>query len=61
MAMATAELTIIDGRHTRRAKTVGRVFGWFFLATFITSIPAYFSPGTLVACDLASAQGGIGR
>jgi hypothetical protein len=23
-------------------QTLGRVFGWFFLATFITSIPAYF-------------------
>ena len=42
MAIATAEPTIIDGRHTRRVKTVGRVFGWFFLATFLTSIPAYF-------------------
>jgi len=42
MATATAEPTIIDGRHTRRAQTVGRVFGWFFLATFLTSIPAYF-------------------
>jgi len=42
MAIATAELTIIDGRHTRRVKAVGRVFGWFFLATFLTSIPAYF-------------------
>jgi hypothetical protein len=42
MAIATAEPFIIDGRHTRRVKTVGRVFGWFFLATFLTSIPAYF-------------------
>ena len=42
MALATAEPTIIDGRHTRRVKTVGRVFGWFLLATFLTSIPAYF-------------------
>ena len=42
MAIATAEPTIIDGRHTRRGQTVGRVFGWFFLATFLTSIPAYF-------------------
>jgi len=42
MAIAAAEPTIIDGRHTRRVKTVGRVFGWFFLATFLTSIPAYF-------------------
>ena len=23
-------------------RTLGRVFGWFFLATFLTSIPAYF-------------------
>ena len=37
-----AETTIIDGRHTYRVQTLGRVFGWFFLATFITSIPAYF-------------------
>jgi len=37
-----AEATIIDGRHTYRAETIGRVFGWFFLATFLTSIPAYF-------------------
>lgn len=42
MAIAAAEPTIIDGRHTRRVKRVGRVFGWFFLATFLTSIPAYF-------------------
>jgi Domain of unknown function (DUF4386) len=42
MAVATAEPTILDGRHTRRVKNVGRVFGWFFLATFFTSIPAYF-------------------
>jgi hypothetical protein len=34
--------TIVDGRHTYRPQTVGRVFGWFFLATFLTSIPAYF-------------------
>ncbi len=37
-----AEATIIDGRHTYRLQTIGRVFGWFFLATFLTSIPAYF-------------------
>jgi hypothetical protein len=43
MATAVAEPTIIDGRHTRRVTTVGRVFGWFFLATFLTSIPAYSS------------------
>jgi len=33
---------IIDGRHTYRPQAIGRVFGWFFLATFLTSIPAYF-------------------
>jgi hypothetical protein len=33
---------IIDGRHRYRPQTIGRVFGWFFLATFFTSIPAYF-------------------
>ena len=37
-----ADTTIIDGRHTYRVQTLGRVFGWFFLATFLTSIPAYF-------------------
>jgi len=37
-----ADTTIIDGRHTYRLQALGRVFGWFFLATFLTSIPAYF-------------------
>jgi hypothetical protein len=37
-----ADATIIDGRHTYRLQTIGRVFGWFFLATFLTAIPAYF-------------------
>jgi len=37
-----AERTILDGRHRFRPETLGRVFGWFFLATFLTSIPAYF-------------------
>ena len=36
------DVTIIDGRHAYRPKALGRVFGWFFLATFLTSIPAYF-------------------
>ena len=36
------DTTIVDGRHTYRVQTLGRVFGWFFLATFLTSIPAYF-------------------
>ena len=40
--MAMAVSTIMDGRHTYRLQTLGRVFGWFFLATFLTSIPAYF-------------------
>ena len=39
--MAT-DATVIDGRHTYRLQSLGRVFGWFFLATFFTSIPAYF-------------------
>jgi len=33
---------VIDGRHAYRPEALGRVFGWFFLATFLTSIPAYF-------------------
>ena len=37
-----AETTILDGRHTYRPQAIGRVFGWFFLATFVTSILAYF-------------------
>jgi Domain of unknown function (DUF4386) len=37
-----ADTRIIDGRHTYRLQALGRVFGWFFLATFLTSIPAYF-------------------
>jgi hypothetical protein len=38
----TTTTTILDGRHGYRPQTIGRVFGWFFLATFVTSIPAYF-------------------
>src|SRR4051812_35681846 len=34
--------TILDGRHAYRPQTLGRVFGWYFLATFVTSISAYF-------------------
>ena len=37
-----AETTVIDGRHAYRPQAIGRAFGWFFLATFLTSIPAYF-------------------
>jgi hypothetical protein len=40
--MAAATVTIPDGRHAYRPVALGRVFGWFFLATFLTSIPAYF-------------------
>ena len=39
---AEAAATILDGRHRYRPQTLGRVFGWFFLATFVTAIPAYF-------------------
>ena len=38
----TTTTTLLDGRHGYRPQTIGRVFGWFFLATFVTSIPAYF-------------------
>jgi hypothetical protein len=37
-----ADVTILDGRHRYRPRAIGRVFGWFFLATFVTSILAYF-------------------
>ena len=37
-----ATITIPDGRHVYRPQVIGRVFGWFFLATFVTSILAYF-------------------
>jgi uncharacterized membrane protein len=40
--MAETAATILDGRHAYRPQAIGRVFGWFFLATFLTSIPAYF-------------------
>ena len=33
---------VIDGRHAYRPQAIGRVFGWFFLATFVFSIPAFF-------------------
>src|SRR6186997_3009401 len=41
--MAATTAMVIDGRHTYRPKALGRVFGWFFLATFIFSIPAFFA------------------
>ena len=37
-----ADISVVDGRHTYRLQALGRVFGWVFLATFLTSIPAYF-------------------
>ena len=40
--MATATTTVSDGRHAYRPQAIGRVFGWFFLATILTSVPAYF-------------------
>jgi hypothetical protein len=40
--MAATTATVIDGRHTYRPQAIGRVFGWFFLATYLTSIPAFF-------------------
>ena len=39
--MATT-MTVSDGRHAYRPQAIGRVFGWFFLATFVFSIPAFF-------------------
>jgi len=36
------EISILDGRHAYRPQAIGRVFGWFFLATILTSVPAYF-------------------
>jgi hypothetical protein len=40
--MAIATTTVSDGRHAYRPQAIGRVFGWFFLATILTSVPAYF-------------------
>ena len=40
--MAETTTTILDGRHGYRPQAIGRVFGWFFLATFVFSIPAFF-------------------
>ena len=40
--MAQTTTTIRDGRHAYRPQAIGRVFGWFFLATFVFSIPAFF-------------------
>ena len=62
-----ADATIVDGRHTYRLQSLGRVFGWFFLATFLTSIPAYFigyadileDPGLIAAGDDPTTRVGI--
>jgi flagellar biogenesis protein FliO len=40
--MATATTTVSDGRHAYRPQAIGQVFGWFFLATILTSVLAYF-------------------
>jgi uncharacterized protein DUF4386 len=40
--MASVTTTVSDGRHAYRPEVIGRVFGWFFLATILTSVPAYF-------------------
>jgi hypothetical protein len=48
---------IIDGRHTYRPQAIGRVFGWFFLATFLTSIPAFFVGYSKMLDDPSSITG----
>ena len=56
---------IIDGRHTYRPQAIGRVFGWFFLATFLTSIPAFFvgyskmldNPGSITGSGVDPSSG----
>ena len=56
---------IQDGRHTYRPQTIGRVFGWFFLATFLTSIPAFFigyskmfdNPGSITGSGIDPSSG----
>jgi len=60
-----AEISIIDGRHTIRPQRIGRVFGWFFLATIVTSVPAYFvgyhqmltNPGLITGAGANPARG----
>ena len=62
--MATAT-TVSDGRHAYRPQTIGRVFGWFFLATILTSVPAYFvgyhrmlnNPGLITGAGASPARG----
>jgi hypothetical protein len=53
-----ADTTIFDGRHTYRLEALGRVFGWFFLATFFTSIPAYFIGYSRILDDPGLITGG---
>jgi uncharacterized protein DUF4386 len=40
--MTETASAVVDGRHTYRPQAIGRLFGWFFLATFVFSIPAFF-------------------
>jgi Domain of unknown function (DUF4386) len=40
--MTAVTTSVSDGRHAYRPQAIGRVFGWFFLATILTSVPAYF-------------------
>ena len=63
--MATAASTVSDGRHAYRPQAIGRVFGWFFLATILTSVPAYFvgyhqmltNPGLITGAGANPAHG----
>ena len=63
--MATATTTVSDGRHAYRPQAIGRVFGWFFLATILTSVPAYFAgyhqmltnPGLITGAGANPARG----
>src|SRR5437868_4547714 len=63
--MAAVTTTVSDGRHAYRPQAVGRVFGWFFLATILTSVPAYFvgyhrmldNPGLITGAGASPAPG----
>jgi len=63
--MATVTTTVSDGRHAYRPQAIGRVFGWFFLATIVTSVPAYFvgyhqmlnNPGLITGAGASPARG----
>jgi hypothetical protein len=60
-----AETRVVDGRHAYRPQAIGRVFGWFFLATFLTSIPAFFigyskfldNPGSITGSGIDPSSG----